>query len=55
MVGEVIQYKRINAVTQEVPEVTYCGTITNIVKGTPTNAQQAGFINRACDDTTHCP
>jgi len=55
IVGEVIKYKRINAVQQEIPSTTYCGTITNIAKGVSTNAQQEGFIARSCDDGLHCP
>ena len=53
--GEVIQYKRVNLVNQTIPTTTYCGTITGTGQGTSTNAQQEGFIDRACDDTTHCP
>ena len=53
--GEVIQYKRVNLVNQTVGTTIYCGTITGTGQGTSTNAQQEGFIYRACDDTTHCP
>jgi len=54
VLNEVIQYKRINAVTQEVEQTVYCGTITSFT-GTTTNAQQVSPISRACDDTVHCP
>jgi len=54
VLNEVIQYKRINAVTQEVDPTVYCGTITSFT-GTTTNAQQVSPISRACDDTVHCP
>ena len=54
-VGEVIKYKRIDSVQQEIPSTTYCGTISSIATGVATNAQQEGFIARDCDDTTHCP
>ncbi len=54
VVGEVIQYKRINAVTQEVEQTIYCGEITSTGSGV-TNAQQVSPISRACDDTVHCP
>ena len=54
VVGEVIQYKRVNLVTQEVEATIYCGEITSTGSGA-TNAQQVSPISRACDDTVHCP
>lgn len=54
VVGEVIQYKRINAVTQVVEPEIFCGTIIDL-GFVSTNAQQVSPISRACDDTVHCP
>lgn len=55
VVGDVIQYRRINFSTNTVDPLIYCGTITALGTGTDVNAQQQGAVSYSCGDTTHCP
>ena len=55
-VGDVLQYQRIDAVTQTVNPLVYCGTITSLGVGVDTNAQSvSALLVNNCNDIIECP
>ena len=55
-VGDILQYQRIDAITQTINPLIYCGTITSLGVGVNTNAQSVStLIVSACNDLIECP
>ena len=52
-VGAVLQFNKI--IGGVVQSDVSCGTITSFGNGPDTNGIQASAVERACDDSTHCP
>ena len=55
-VGDILQYQRIDAASQTVNPLVYCGTITSLGVGVDTNAQSvSALLVSACNDLIECP